>query len=86
MDLTEVISLITPEIRNNLATAIEIGRWPDGNKLTQQQLTSSMQAVIAWDSFYGEESNEPFKVQKGGEFKTAIKKTINTHDIIKIIS
>ena len=77
---------MTPETRANLATAIEIGRWPDGSKLTEQQKSSSMQAVIAWDAYYGEETNEPFRVQKGGEFNRTVKKTASEKEIIKIIS
>ncbi len=77
---------MTPETRANLATAIEIGRWPDGTRLSEQQKSSSMQAVIAWDAYYGEETNEPFRVQKGGEFNRTVKKTTSEKEIIKIIS
>ncbi len=29
--------------------AIEIGKWPDGRKLTQEQKELCLQAVIAWE-------------------------------------
>jgi len=79
MDLKEVLSAMTPEIRESLSTAVEIGRWPDGSKLTEQQKSSSMQAIIAWDAHYGQITDEPFKVQKGGK----LNKKINKASIIK---
>ena len=73
MDLKQIIAAMTPEIRDNLSRAVEIGRWPDGSKLSDQQKASSMQAVIAFDTRYGEVTDEPFKVQKGGKFNQALK-------------
>ncbi len=66
MNIEQIISAMTIDIRNNLATAVEIGRWPDGSQLTSEQLENSMQAVIAWDSTNGEVTDEPFRIQKGG--------------------
>ena len=74
MDLKNIVATMSPEIRENLATAIEIGRWPDGSKLSDQQKSSSLQAIIAWDSYYGEKTDEPFRVQKGGEYNQGVKK------------
>jgi uncharacterized protein len=71
MDLSKITAAMTPEIRDNLAKAIEIGKWADGTKLTEQQLADSMKAVIAWDATHAEETDEPFKVAKGGRYKTA---------------
>ena len=83
MQLKELISQLTPEIRENLCTAIEIGRWPDGTKLTDDQKASSIQAVIAWDALNGETTDEPFRVQKGGKFiHLADKATSTTTKII----
>lgn len=45
----EMIENITPEIYQSLKLAVEIGKWPDGRKLTQEQKELSMQAVIAWE-------------------------------------
>ncbi|MCP4270549.1 MAG: DUF1315 family protein [Gammaproteobacteria bacterium] len=75
MDLKDVLSAMTPEIRERLSTAIEVGRWPDGSKLTEQQKSSSIQAVIAWDAHFGKITDEPFKVQKGGKLNSKINKT-----------
>ena len=46
MDIRELLSRITPEIYVSLKKSIEIGRWPDGRKLTSEQRLLSMQAVL----------------------------------------
>ena len=50
MNFQQMISQITPEIYNNLKTAIEIGRWPDGRTVTPEQRETSLQAVIAYET------------------------------------
>ena len=45
----EAIDNITPEIYESLKLAVEIGKWPDGRKLTQEQKELSLQAMIAWE-------------------------------------
>lgn len=49
MDFQQLINNITPEIYENLKRAVELGKWPDGNKLTAEQLEHCMQAVMAYD-------------------------------------
>ena len=49
MDLQDLLNSITPEIYNNLKMAIEIGKWPDGNKISAEQRQLCMQAVIAYE-------------------------------------
>lgn len=44
-----LISNITPDVYESLKLAVEIGKWPDGRKLTQEQKELSLQAVIAWE-------------------------------------
>jgi len=86
MELKNIVATMSPEIRENLSRAIEIGRWPDGSKLTEQQKSSSLQAVIAWDSYYGEKTDEPFRVQKGGEYNQGVKKSSSCNSDKHIIS
>ncbi|MCY1540264.1 hypothetical protein D9M68_758930 [compost metagenome] len=45
----EAIEHITPEIYRNLKLAVEIGKWPDGRKLSQEQKELTLQALIAWE-------------------------------------
>jgi hypothetical protein len=44
-----MINNITPDIYQNLKLAVEIGKWPDGGKLTDEQRELSLQAMIAWE-------------------------------------
>ena len=43
---TDLIQRITPETYKTLKLAIEIGKWGDGTKLTQEQKDLTMQAMI----------------------------------------
>ena len=45
----EAIVNITPEIYQSLKLAVEIGKWPDGRKLSQEQKELTLQALIAWE-------------------------------------
>ena len=45
----EMIENITPEIYQSLKLAVEIGKWPDGRKLTAEQKELCLQAMIAYE-------------------------------------
>ncbi|WP_439858958.1 YeaC family protein [Pseudomonas sp. MBLB4136] len=45
----QAIENITPEIYQSLKLAVEIGKWPDGRRLTQEQKELTLQALIAWE-------------------------------------
>ena len=53
----EMIELINPEVHRNLKTAIELGRWANGDKLSQQQREHCLQAVIAYESRHLEQED-----------------------------
>lgn len=40
---------MTPQIHEALKLAVELGKWPNGDRLTQEQVDLCLQAVIAWD-------------------------------------
>ena len=46
----QAIENITPEIHQSLKLALEIGKWPDGRKLTLEQKELTLQALIAWET------------------------------------
>mgnify|MGYP001105945335 FL=1 len=50
MDLDQVINSMTPEIYQRLATAVELGKWPDGVALTPEQKENSLQLVMLWQA------------------------------------
>ena len=40
---------MTPQIHQDLKTAVELGKWPNGERLTAEQKELCLQAVIAYD-------------------------------------
>lgn len=48
-DFANLLNNITPDIYQSLKTAVEIGKWPTGIKLTDEQKSLCMQAVIAYE-------------------------------------
>ena len=49
MNIEQMLAVLNPEIVERLRTAIEIGKWPNGVVLTQEQRHTCMQAVYAWE-------------------------------------
>ena len=46
---TDLIQRITPDTYKTLMLAMEIGKWADGTKMTQEQKELTMQAMILWE-------------------------------------
>lgn len=44
-----MIDAMTPEIYESLKRAVELGKWPNGDKVSPDQRASSMKAVIAYE-------------------------------------
>ena len=45
-----LLQSVTPELHKQLRQAIELGRWPNGDRLTEEQKENSLQLVIAWEA------------------------------------
>ena len=52
MNIDDILKTMTPEIYSRFKTAVEIRKWPDGKTLTQAQLDTCMQAIIAYEHRY----------------------------------
>jgi uncharacterized protein YeaC (DUF1315 family) len=65
LDYRQVIEAMTPEVYQRLKNAVELGRWPDGRRLTEQQREQSLQAVIAWGERHLPASQRVGYVDKG---------------------
>ena len=50
MSIEQMIETMTPEIYQRLATAVELGKWPDGVALTAEQKENCLQLVMLWQS------------------------------------
>lgn len=49
MNKQNILAAMTPEVVGSFRTAIEIGKWPDGTKLTAEQRETCLQAVMVWE-------------------------------------
>ena len=71
MNYSDTVNSLSPHMIEKLKTAIELGRWENGDKLTSEQVESAMQAVMLWEAQnVGNQSDEPFVVGKDGELYT----------------
>jgi uncharacterized protein YeaC (DUF1315 family) len=48
-DLKTLLEAVTPQVYQNFKRAIALRKWPDGRTLTQAQLQTCLQAVIAYE-------------------------------------
>ena len=65
MQIDEIINAITPEAHNNLKRAVELGKWPDGTRLSKEQREQCMQAVIAYDAKHLPEQDRVGHIDRG---------------------
>ena len=88
MEYQQIVDNLDAETVQKLSTAIETGRWDNGDKLTQKQVESAMQAVMLWQARNQEgEVDEPFKVSHKGEFKVGKGKVLfDTPDEFKSVN
>lgn len=49
MDKETILASLTPEVVDKFRMAIELGKWPDGRKVTPEQRETCMQAVMVWE-------------------------------------
>lgn len=48
MTLDELLAVITPEVYETLQQAVALGRWPEGDRLNDDQRAQCLQAVLMW--------------------------------------
>ena len=49
-DYNSTIAAMTPDIHQRLRRAVELGKWPDGSSLSDEQKATCMEAVIAYEA------------------------------------
>ena len=52
MEIERIIDGMTPAVYQRLATAVELGKWPDGVALTAEQKENCLQLVMLWQARY----------------------------------
>lgn len=48
-DYRQLLERLTPEVYHSLKRAVELGKWPDGQSLSDEQRRLCMEAVIAYE-------------------------------------
>lgn len=56
MNLDDIINSMTPEVYQRLSTAVELGKWPDGVTLTEEQKENCLQLVMLWQARHNTEA------------------------------
>lgn len=67
MDYQQMIGAMSREVYDNLRRALELGKWPDGRRLTEQQREETMQAVIAWGELHLPAEERVGYIDRGGK-------------------
>ncbi|MBU6952167.1 MULTISPECIES: YeaC family protein [unclassified Hahella] len=49
MSFENAVKNLTPEIYEAMKTALELGKWPDGKKLSMEQKELCMEALITYE-------------------------------------
>lgn len=56
MEIEQIIDGMTEGVYQRLATAVELGKWPDGVALTSEQKENCLQLVMLWQARYNTEA------------------------------
>jgi len=71
MEFNELLSTINPEIYQRLKQAVELGKWQNGIKLTQQQSDLLLQVTLAYAARENLTTDELFSINQHGELVDA---------------
>ncbi|WP_194755669.1 YeaC family protein [Aliidiomarina indica] len=71
MQYDDVLRAVTPDIYERMKEAVETGRWPDGQKLTESQRENAMEIVMVYQARRLNQTDH-FSIDSKGElvFKT----------------
>ncbi len=77
MEVEQLVRAMSPEIYQRLMYAVETGRWPEGERLTQEQRDGCMQAVMLYQSRYNTDA-EHMSVAAGGQISMKSKQELKS--------
>ncbi|MBE1287259.1 MAG: DUF1315 family protein [Alteromonadaceae bacterium] len=66
MNVEQLVAGMTPEIFANLQTAVETGKWANGQSLTDEQKDNALQAVMLYQAKIAK-TNEHMTIGEDGE-------------------
>lgn len=67
MTFEELLASMTPEIHATMKQAVEIGKWPDGRQLRDDERQTCLQAVIAYDAKHLPEEERVGYIDRSGK-------------------
>jgi len=65
MNYQQMIDAMSPATYRSLRRAVELGRWPDGSRLTPEQRANALQALIAWGERHLDETERVGFIDRG---------------------
>jgi uncharacterized protein len=83
MNFKEMIDNMSPEVYVRLKQAVELGKWPNGVRLTPEQTELCLQAVITYDYSNKEEKDRVGYIDTTGHKNIDKKDTAKEQDTIK---
>ena len=65
MEYRELVEQLTPELVASFRRALELGKWPDGSALSDEQREHTMAAIIAYDQLHRQETDRVGDIDRG---------------------
>ncbi|RDE25243.1 DUF1315 family protein [Motiliproteus coralliicola] len=85
MTFEELLQSMTPEIHATMKTAVELGKWADGRRLTDEEREACMQAVIAYDEQHVPEEERVGYISRKKSDGSNHSPSQSTEEIVKIL-
>jgi len=85
MSFEQLLEVMTPEIHTAMKTAVELGKWPDGRRLSGQEREACLQAVIAYDAKHLPETARVGYINRTKPDGSQHSPSSTTDDIIRIL-
>ena len=86
MTFEELLKSMTPEIHATMKRAVELGKWPDGRRLSDEERETCMQAVIAYDAEHLPEEERIGYISRKKADGSNHSPSQTTEDIVKILN
>ena len=86
MTFEELLQSMTPEIHATMKTAVELGKWADGRRLSAEERESCMQAVIAYDELHLPEAQRVGFIDRTKADGSQHSPSQSTESIVKILN
>ncbi|WP_246480597.1 YeaC family protein [Motiliproteus sediminis] len=86
MTFEQLLEVMTPEVHAAMKTAVELGKWPDGRRLSSEEREACLQAVIAYDAKHLPEEQRVGYIDRTKPDGTQHGPSQSTEDIIRILN